>query len=33
LADGEIEVYLDAGELTYQDAGGTYTGRRLAASV
>ena len=33
LADGEIEVYLDAGELTYQDAGGTYTGRRLAASI
>ncbi|MEO2199174.1 MAG: ATP-dependent Clp protease ATP-binding subunit [bacterium] len=33
LADGEIEVYLEAGELTYQDAGGTYTGRRLAASV
>ena len=33
LADGEIEVYLDAGELAYQDAGGTYTGRRLTASV
>ena len=33
LADGEIEVYLDAGELTYRDADKTYAGRRLAASV
>ncbi|MDA1092762.1 MAG: ATP-dependent Clp protease ATP-binding subunit [Acidobacteria bacterium] len=33
LADGEIEVYLDAGELTYRDADKTYAGRRLAASA
>ena len=33
LADGEIEVYLDAGELTYRDADRTYAGRKLAASV
>jgi ATP-dependent Clp protease ATP-binding subunit ClpC len=33
LVDGEIEVYLDAGDLTYRDIGRTYGGRRLAASV
>jgi len=33
LVDGEIEVYLDAGDLTYRDIGRTYAGRRLAASV
>ena len=33
LVDGEIEVYLDAGDLTYRDIGRTYAGRRLAVSV
>ena len=33
LSGGEIEVYLEAGELTYRDVAHTYPGRRLAASV
>ena len=33
LSGGEIEVYLDAGELSYRDAARTYAGRRLTASV
>ena len=33
LSDGEIEVYLEGGELTYRDVARTYTGRRLTASV
>ncbi len=33
LRDGEIEVYLDGGELTYRDVERTYTGRRLTAAV
>ena len=33
LRGGEVEVYLDGGELTYRDAERTYTGRRLIASV
>ena len=33
LRGGEIEVYLDGGELSYRDAARTYTGRRLTASV
>ena len=33
LSGGEIEVYLDGGELTYRDAERTYTGRRLTATV
>ena len=33
LTGGEIEVYLEAGELTYRDVARTHPGRRLAASV
>ena len=33
LNGGEIEVYLEAGELTYRDVARTHPGRRLAASV
>ena len=33
LNAGEIEVYLEAGELTYRDVARTRPGRRLAASV
>ena len=33
LSGGEIEVYLEGGELTYRDVARTYTGRRLTASV
>ena len=33
LTDGEIEVYLEDGELTYRDVAGTYVGRRLMAGV
>ena len=33
LQGGDIEVYLDNGQLTYQDVEGAYTGRRLMASV
>ncbi len=33
LQGGDIEVYLDNGQLTYQDVEGAYTGRRLTASV
>ncbi len=33
LQGGDIEVYLDNGQLTYQDVEGAYTGRKLAASV
>ena len=32
LSSGEIEVYLEAGELSYRDEGHTYTGRRLTAN-
>nr|MCS5688040.1 ATP-dependent Clp protease ATP-binding subunit [Acidimicrobiales bacterium] len=33
LRGGDIEVYLEGGNLTYKDVGGTYAGRRLAAVV
>ena len=33
LRGGEIEVYLDGGELSYRDVARTYAGRRLTASV
>ena len=33
LGGGEIEVYLEGGELSYRDAARTYDGRRLAAGV
>ena len=33
LQGGDIEVYLDNGQLTYKDVEGAYTGRRLMASV
>ena len=33
LGGGEIEVYLESGELAYRDAEGTFPGRRLTASV
>ncbi len=33
LDGGEIEVYLEGGELTYRDVERTYAGRRLTVSV
>jgi len=33
LRGGDIEVYLEGGNLTYKDVGGTYAGRRLAEVV
>jgi ATP-dependent Clp protease ATP-binding subunit ClpC len=33
LSSGEIEVYLDGGELAYRDADRTYAGRPLTLSV